>query len=121
VTTTDEIRTAFDAQSDAVVFADLGALDALLSDGFTLTHLGGTVQSKTAWLTEIDAASMEYHRIDVVETATEVRDDWAVLTVRTLTDATIRGGRATWRLQLRLDYERRDGAWIARRSVASTW
>jgi hypothetical protein len=74
MTTADDVRGAFAAQTHAMVLADLAALDELLSDGFTLTHMTGTVQSKAAW-----------------------------------------------RLQLRLDYERHDGAWIARRSVASTW
>ena len=121
MTATDDIRSAFDAQSDAMVFADVVALEALLSDDFTLTHLTGTVQPKAAWLADIEAETMEYHAIDTIDAAVAVRGDWATLTVRTLTDATIWGIHAVWRLQLRLDYESRDGEWIARRSVGSAW
>jgi hypothetical protein len=120
-TTAHDVRGAFAAQTHAMVLADLAALDELLSDGFTLTQMTGTVQSKAAWLAEIEAASMEYHSVEIVDTAVEEHGERAVLSARTLTDATIWGTRAAWRLQLRLDFERHDGAWIARRSVASTW
>lgn len=84
------------AVRDAMVVGDTSALDSLLDDGFTLTHMTGYVQSKVDWLDAIDSNEMQYHEINDVETAAA----GAVLTVRTITDATIWGGRAEWRLQL---------------------
>lgn len=104
----------------AMVDADTAALDVLLAEGYTLTHMNGYVQSRSEWLEEVDRGSMSYHSMKDVDV--EVDADGSVLTARTLTDATIWGSRNTWRLQLRTHYLP-DGAdeWIASRTVASTW
>jgi hypothetical protein len=112
---------AFLTQTDAVELGDVDGLDGLLDEGFTLLHPTGTEQSRAEWLGELDAGTMDHHRIDVVETAVRPFGVRAVLTARTITDATLFGVHAVWRLQLRIDYERRDGAWIAMRTVTRTW
>ncbi|MBT2549338.1 hypothetical protein [Arthrobacter sp. ISL-65] len=43
------------------------------------------------------------------------------LIARTLTDATIWGARATWRLTLRSWFEPHGDGWVIARTVASTW
>ena len=112
---------AFLAQTDAVELGDVDGLDGLLDEGFTLLHPTGTEQTRAEWLGELDAGTMAYHRIDVVETAVKPFGERAVLTARTLTDATLFGVHAVWRHQLRIDYERRDGAWIAMRTAVRSW
>ena len=112
---------AFASLRDAMVLGDVDGLDLLLDDGFTFRHTTGTEQSRAEWLGDIDTTAMEYHDVDVVETAVQPFGERAVLTARTLTDATIWRVHAVWRMQLRIDYERRDGRWIAMRSVARAW
>lgn len=63
---------------------------------------------------------MEYHSIEDVDVTVTVDGGLPVLTARTVTDATIWGGRGTWRLQLRIFFTD-DGTWTAARTVASTW
>jgi hypothetical protein len=112
---------AFAALADAMVLADPIALDALIDDAFTARWITGTEWSRAEWLGGIDDGSLEYEDVDVVEAAVRPLGERAVVTVRTVTTATLSGVHARWRLQLRLDYERRAGAWIAMRFVTASW
>lgn len=90
----------FRAQLDAMVAGDTDALGALLGNGFTLTHITGYVQPKEEWLAEMHAGRFDYHRVDEKAVAVEFDGDTAVLSARIVTDATVYGGRANWRLIL---------------------
>lgn len=48
-------------------------------------------------------------------------DEGAVLTARSLTEATIWGAHGTWRLQLRTQFEPTRDGWLATRTIESTW
>lgn len=117
----DGLRAAWDAQRDAMIFGDVTLLDSLLDDDFTLTHMTGYKQPKAEWLSDIDTDRMSYHAIEDVEVSTHPTRNSAVLTAQTVTEATIWGGHGTWRLQLRYEFERRAGDWIAMRCIATTW
>jgi Domain of unknown function (DUF4440) len=106
---------------EAMVAGNLGELGPLLADGFTLTHMTGYVQAKAEWLEAIDTGEMQYHRMETVDATHTTVGSVPVLTARTLTDATIWGARATWRLSLRSWFEPRGDGWVIARTVASTW
>lgn len=106
---------------EAMVAGEVAALDSILADGFTLTHMTGYVQSRSEWLEAIEAGEMQYHRMETVEATHGMDATMPELTARTLTDATIWGSRATWRLTLRSRFERRGDDWVISRTVASTW
>jgi Domain of unknown function (DUF4440) len=76
---------------EALVAGDLAALDSILADGFTLTHMTGYVQSKSEWLDAIETSQMQYHRMETVEATVSTEGTVPGLTARTLTDATIWG------------------------------
>jgi hypothetical protein len=104
-----------------MVAGDLAELARILADDFTLTHMTGYVQSKAEWLDAIDTGQMQYHRMETVEATLSTEGTAQSLTARTLTDATIWGSRATWRLTLRSWFEPRGDGWVITRTVASTW
>ena len=114
----EELRSAL---CDAMVDGDLAELGAILADEFTLTHMTGYVQSKAEWLDAIETGRMQYHRMETVEATLSTEGTAPALTARTLTDATIWGSRATWRLTLRSWFEARGDDWVITRTVASTW
>ncbi|WP_192582888.1 nuclear transport factor 2 family protein [Streptomyces albicerus] len=115
----DEVLDAFRAQLRAMTDGDTDALDDLLADGSTLTHMTGYVQPKQEWLAQMREGRFDYHSI--VDLDVEVDGDTARLVVRTVTDATVYGTRADWRLQLTVDYAYENDAWIVVGSAASTW
>lgn len=95
-----EVRELHDVLCEAMVSSDVAPLDGILAEDYTLTHMTGYVQPKAEWLEAIRAGEMRYHRMETRE-ATHGADPAAPeLTARTLTDATIWGPGATWRLTL---------------------
>ncbi|MFH9662616.1 nuclear transport factor 2 family protein [Streptomyces sp. NPDC017248] len=116
------LREAHRAYLDAMTEGDTTTLDGLLAQDFTLTHMTGYVQAKAEWLAQIRQGRFVYHSIEVKDTTFDIDDDGtARLTARTLTDATVYGTRANWRLRLATDYARHDDVWVAQRTVATTW
>lgn len=115
------LRECWAAMREAMELGDVAGLDALLGEEYTLTHMTGLVQSKRDWLAAIDAGQMTYHRIDDVEIAVAAAGSAPVVTVRTMTEATIYGFAGTWPLQLRSVYRPQSGEWVASDTVATTW
>lgn len=117
------VHIAWGRLSAAMIEADTRALDDLLDEDFTLTHMKGYVQTRPEWLTAVDSGEMRYHSIDDVDVRIkpDVHSGRPTLTARTRTLATIWGSRSTWNLRLDIRYARRDGRWIARQIVASLW
>jgi hypothetical protein len=118
---TAAVRANYEAQAEAMVLGDTGALGRLLAHGFTLTHMTGYLQSKQEWLDDIDGERMEYHGMDTIETVVAFDGETPVLTARTMTDATIWGMHGNWKLQLRIFYTLQDGLWVAAQTIASAW
>lgn len=106
------------AQLDAMRAGDTAALDSLLTEDFTLTHMTGYQQAKQEWLDEMADGLFIYHSIELVSLTVE----GDVITARTITDATVYGGRGTWRLQLKQRFARGlADDWLASESVATTF
>lgn len=94
----------------------------LLTADFTLTHITGYVQARSEWLTEMDAGQFRYHAVEQQgEPLIQVAGGSATLTHRIITDATVYGSRNRWRLAFVQTFVRGDGAWLASKSVATTW
>ncbi|MFJ3334368.1 nuclear transport factor 2 family protein [Streptomyces sp. NPDC086766] len=113
---------AYRAYFQAMTNGDTEALDVLLDDAFTLTHMTGYVQPKTEWLTQMRAGQFVHHSIE--EKGSDVHTGGASavrLVGRTLTDATVYGTRTEWRLRLAVHFARHDDTWTALRTVATTW
>jgi ketosteroid isomerase-like protein len=119
--TDESVEALHDALCEAMVAGDVAALASILAEDFTLTHMTGYVQSKAEWLAAIESGEMQYHRMGTVEATISAEGTTPGLTARTLTDATIWGSRATWRLTLRSWFEPHGDDWVIARTVASTW
>jgi hypothetical protein len=104
-----------------MVEQDIDLLDELLDDEYTLEHMTGYVQPKREWLQHIASGRMRYHSEQETSTTVTVTGGTAVLVGRSVVDATIWGGRGTWRLQLTTRYEQRDRQWLAVDTVATTY
>ena len=117
----EEILAAYRAHLWAMTNGDTDALDALLDDGFTLTHITGYQQPKAEWLSQMRAGRFVYHGVIEKNVAVDVEGDTARLVGRIVTEATVYGTHADWPLQFTMDYARDGDTWTALRSVATTW
>ncbi len=115
------ILTAYRAHLTAMTDGDTNVLDDLLDDDFTLTHITDYPQAKGEWLAQMRSGQFRYHDVEERSTDVHVDGDAARLVGRVVTDATVYGTRADWRLQLVIDYVLRREVWTALRSVATTW
>ncbi len=116
-----EILENYRAQLRAMVDGDTDELGDLLTEDFSLTHMTGYFQPKQEWLAQMRAGQFRYHDAQEENVSLQVDGDTAQLVGKTLTDATVYGTRATWPLQLTMDFIRADGRWLAARSEATTW
>jgi hypothetical protein len=119
--TASAVRANHAAQRQAMVDGDAAALGALLTEGFTLTHMTGYRQPKAEWLADVRSGRMTYHAMEDVEVSIDVSGSSPVLTARTRTEATIWGHHGTWPLQLRIRFTFDGTDWLAASTVASVW
>ena len=117
----EEVLAAYRAHLRAMTDGDTDALDDLLDDGFTLTHITGYQQPKAEWLSQMRAGQFVYHGVIEKNVAVDVEGDTARLVGRIVTEATVYGTHADWPLQFTMDYARDGDTWTALRSVATTW
>ncbi|MFJ1806743.1 MULTISPECIES: nuclear transport factor 2 family protein [unclassified Streptomyces] len=117
----EEVLAAYRAHLRAMTDGDTDALDDLLDDGFTLTHITGYQQPKTEWLSQMRAGQFVYHGVIEKNVAVDVEGDTARLVGRVVTEATVYGTHADWPLRFTMDYAREGETWTALRSVATTW
>jgi len=117
----EEILAAYRAHLRAMTDGDTDALDDLLDDGFTLTHITGYQQPKAEWLSQMRAGQFVYHGVIEKNVTVDVEGDTASLVGRIVTEATVYGTHADWPLQFTMNYARNGGTWTALRSVATTW
>ncbi|MET9445253.1 nuclear transport factor 2 family protein [Streptomyces sp. NPDC006610] len=125
--TRQEVIEAYRAQLRAMIDGDAGALDALLDEGFTLTHPTGEEQPKAVWLAQVGGGECAYHGVEEKTVTVGIDGDTARLVGRVVADATVHGTRAERRLQLTMEYRQagdagdRGDTWIALRAVARDW
>ncbi|MFD3375744.1 MULTISPECIES: nuclear transport factor 2 family protein [unclassified Streptomyces] len=117
----EEVTTAFLAYLQAMLDGDTHALDNLLAEGCTLTHMTGYVQPKEEWLSQMRAGWFLYHGIEEKSVTVEIDGATAHVSGRFVTDATVYGTRANWRLEMTMDYAHEEDTWSVVRSAAETW
>lgn len=104
-----------------MIAGDTAAMSKILDKNFTLTHITGYVQPKSEWFAEIERESMKYYSAKEVAHSIKINGDRAAFVQQNLLDARIWGTRNTWRLQQKMEIEKRDGKWIILNSVASVF
>ncbi|MDO0917301.1 nuclear transport factor 2 family protein [Streptomyces sp. DT2A-34] len=85
----EEVLAAYRAHLQAMADGDTDALDDLLDDGFTLTHITGYQQPKAEWLSQMRAGQFVYHSVIEKNVTVDVQGDAARLVGRIVTEATV--------------------------------
>lgn len=107
--------------AEFMIARDTIAMNNILDEHYTLTHMTGYVQPKAEWFDEVTRESMKYYSAKEVSMNVKLNGNSADVVVRNLVDARIWGSRNTWRLQQKMKLEKRKGLWIILSSVASTF
>ena len=107
-----EIRAAEHLWNEARVKADVAALDRLLADGWTVTHGGGTMDTKAQYLADLKSGDRKFSA-DVKEDQVTIRffGDTAVVAGLSDSKVTFKGQVQGGPLRFTRVYVRRDGRW----------
>ncbi|OUQ51639.1 hypothetical protein B5E60_11885 [Alistipes sp. An116] len=106
----------------AMIAKDTASLDSLLDDSFTLIHMTGMRQSKAEYLRSIAQGTLNYYSCEDTQLDITVKDNRALLIGQSRVNAAVFGGGChTWRLQLDIDLEKKDGHWLMTEARASTY
>ena len=100
---------------------DTAAMNSILDEHYTLTHMTGYVQPKAEWFNEVNKESMKYYSAKEVSHSITINGNKAKAIMQNVVDARIWGERNIWRLQQIMQLEKRNGKWIILKSAASTF
>lgn len=104
-----------------MIARDTVAMNIVLDEHYTLTHITGYVQPKAEWFAEVARESMKYYSAKEVNHSIKINGNRADVMVQNMVDARIWGSRNTWRLQQTMQLEKRNGNWIILNSIATTF
>ena len=118
----EQIEACYRQMYRGMIERDRGLLSEILDDAFVLVHMTGMRQNKEAFIRSVENGTLNYYSADHQGMYAEIHGDTAELVGQSLVNAAVfGGGRHTWRLQLRLQLTRTDGAWKVTEAKASTY
>lgn len=109
--------------NQAMVEKDTDTLSQLLRDDTELVHMTGYRQPVVEWLEQIETEEMKYYswEEDAIKDV-QIDGHRASLIGQSRVKARIWGsGPSTWRLQIKMYFEKVDGQWQIIKQVASTY
>ncbi len=109
--------------NDYMVAKNTTALAELLAPDTVLVHMTGYVQPVDEWLAQIDSEEMRYYswHEDAIK-ALQIKDNTASLIGQSRVKARVWGaGPSTWRLQIKMSFEKNNGVWKITKQEASTY
>ena len=116
------IKDQYRAFYRAAIAKDKDGMESALDNTFHLTHMTGMQQSREQYIRYILCGTLNYYSEDPVNLEVRISGDTATLKAQSLVEAAVfGGGRHTWRLQLDMRTEKKEGVWKFTDAVASTF
>lgn len=108
----EEVLERFIEFQQAMIDKDEGALNEILSDNYTLTHMSGKKQTKQEYIDEIMDGTLNYYKSTINNPRISMHDDTkATFNADVTLDAKVYGMKGTWTLQSEQTMEKIDGIW----------
>ena len=105
-----------------MIAKDTENLEALLDNSFVLVHMTGMKQTKQEYLRAIKTGTLNYFSEELDNINVKISGDRAAVIGQSRVNAAVfGGGRHTWRLELDIDFIKRDGRWLMTEARASTY
>lgn len=105
--TPEQLLQLEDRWTEALLKADVAALDQLYADDIVYTHTNGTVNTKTQFLDTIKAGKAKYLGVDRSDVKLQIYGDMAIVTFR----AVIKVNAVTLPSRIMHVFVRQDGQW----------
>ena len=118
----EQIADCYHEMYRAMIVKDTVALGSLLDDGFVLVHMTGMRQPKAEYLHHIARGTLNYYSCEDTQLDITVKNDHALLVGKSRVNAAVfGGGKHLWRLQLDIDFCKKNGRWPMSEARASTY
>ena len=117
-----QIQNVYIKMYEAMVAKDRKTLELLHDDGFVLTHMTGTRQSKQEYINAIMDGTLNYYSATHEDMTVTVTGDKAIVEGHSIVNAAVYGGgKHIWHLSLRMGFVQRNGQWKISSAEASTY
>ena len=118
----EELQEIYSDMYRYMIAKDVSQLGNLLDDSFILVHMTGMKQTKKEYLTSIQNGTLNYFSGELEYFDAQISDDSAVIVGQSRVNAAVfGGGRHTWRLELNIKLNKKNGQWLMTEARASTY
>ncbi len=118
----EDIKSLYKQMYSAMIEKDEYALERLHDKSFVLVHMTGMRQKKQEYIKAILNGVLNYYSAEHEDIFVLTRNDTAEIVGKSRVNAAVFGGsRHTWRLQLNMRLEKKNGNWLFTYARASTY
>ena len=107
----NEVLERFKEFQQAMIDKDESALNNIMDESYTLTHMSGKIQTKQEYIIDIIGGVLNYYHSTIKEPKIIVNDIYARLTADVELDAKVYGIKGRWTLNTNITMKKIDGKW----------
>lgn len=108
----EKVLAAYKEMQQAMIDKDIDALDRIVKDGTTFTHMSGKTQTKAEYFGEIADGTLNYYRYKIENCAITVSGSTATLSADVTLTARVYGTSGSWTLPVNAHFEKINDEWI---------
>ena len=105
------VMAAYEVIQQAMIDKDIDALDEIILDGTTFTHMSGKTQTKDEYFADIRDGRLDYQSYTMKDAKVVIDGDDATLTCRVVLTANAYGAQGSWPFNVTAHLVRIDGEW----------
>ena len=107
----ERILAAYEKMQQAMIDKDIDALDRIVKDGTTFTHMSGKTQTKAEYFDEIADGTLNYYRYKIENCTITVSGNTATLSADVTLTAKVYGMSGSWTLPINAHFEKINDKW----------
>ena len=97
---------------EAMINKDIDALNRIIKDETTFTHMSGKNQSKAEYLEDIRSGALDYKAYKIENPEVIIEGNKAILKTRVTLTANAYGAEGSWPFNIDAHFEKVDGKWL---------
>ena len=108
----EKVLAVYKSMQQAIIDKDIDALDRIVKDGTTFTHMSGKTQTKEEYFGEIADGTLNYYRYKIENGKINVSGNTATLSADVTLTAKVYGTSGSWTLPVNAHFEKINNEWI---------
>ena len=108
----EKVLAVYKSMQQAMIDKDIDALDRIVKDGTTFTHMSGKTQTKKEYFGEIADGTLNYYRYKIENGKINVSGNTATLSADVTLTAKVYGTSGSWTLPVNAHFEKINNEWI---------